>query len=144
LPDSVVTDEHERDEWRTRKVTDWLFVLLRFAITRDENDRTAACAAARELDSLGAHPRLSGQGFFARTSADICKAVVEPDNPRSFILLRTHAQRIEHARLRHCFRTAVDLADIARAAGDRSANRSARVNLWAGLRDSYATAPLRK
>ena len=144
LPHSAVTEEHERDEWRSRKVTDWLFLLLRYAIIRDENDRTAVFALAREMDSLGTRFGLADHGFFLRTSAEVCEAIVQPHNSRSFRLLRTHAQRIEHPRLRNCFRTAVDLADVARMPNDRASKRSMPANLWDGLRGSCAVDSARK
>lgn len=136
-PDSVMTDDRERDEWQTQKVMDWLFLLLRFAVTRDERDRTAACAAAQEIDSLGARSRPADCGFFLRTSDDVCKAVVEPDDPQRLVILKRHAQRIDHPRLRNCFRAAVDLEEIAQASGGRSSKRvQARASLWKGLRGS--------
>lgn len=139
-----MTGDPTQDEFLSRKVTDWLFLLLRFAITRDEGDRTAVYALAQQMDSLGVRFGFADQGFFQRTSADVCKAIAEPGNPRSFALLRTHAQRIEHPRLRNCFRSAVDLAEIARVPNNHSRKRAVPANLWDGLRGSCAASPVGK
>jgi hypothetical protein len=140
----ATTDEHERDASRNQELTDWLFLLLRFAITRDEGDRTAVCAMAQQMGSLGIRFGFADHGFFQRTSADVCRAIVEPGHPRSFTLLRTHAQRIEHPRLRDCFRSAVDLAEIPRVPNIRARRLSVPANLWDGLRDSRAVDSARK
>jgi hypothetical protein len=136
-----VTDQLEPDENLSRKVTDWLFLLLRFAITHHECDRIAVSALAQQMDSLGRRHVSVDRGFFQRTSIDLCEAIVAPGNPRSFGLLRTHALRIEHPRLRDCFRAAVDLAEAARATAKK---RSGRQDLWRGLRSSCAADQLRR
>ena len=38
-------------DWRDRQVREWLLLLLRFAITREQSDRSAVLAMADELDS---------------------------------------------------------------------------------------------
>jgi len=45
--------EFDSDDWRHRKVQNWLLLLLRFAVTREPSDQSAALAMADELDSLG-------------------------------------------------------------------------------------------
>jgi hypothetical protein len=140
----IVNSDSKQDEFLSRKVMDWLFLVLRFAITHDENDRRAVSALAQQMDSLGTRFGLVDHGFFLRTSADVCMAITEPTNPRSFGPLRAHAQRIEHPRLRNCFRTAVDLAEIARVPNDRVRKPSVPANLWAGLHGSSAADLARK
>jgi hypothetical protein len=89
-------------------VRDWLFLVLRFAITREAADRIAALTLAAELDALG-----TGQfwvpRFFLRTSAEVCAAITERRNPVRRSVLMTHAGRIDDVRLRRAFLDAVEL-----------------------------------
>lgn len=62
----IVADRGSED-WHHRKLRDWLLLLLRFAVTRELLDKTAAFAAADELDSLGLHWRPDRPNFFLRT-----------------------------------------------------------------------------
>lgn len=108
---AAVVVETSIDDWRERRIREWLLLLLRFAVTRQPSDRNAVFAIADELDALGAQWRPSPFRFFLKTSREICNAVVEagdgPNNTNA--VLRTHASRIEDTRLRQAFRAAVRL-----------------------------------
>jgi hypothetical protein len=52
-------------DWRDRKVREWLLLLLRFAVTRELSDQSAALTSADELDSLGVRWRPTGPIFFS-------------------------------------------------------------------------------
>jgi hypothetical protein len=53
--------EFDSHDWRDRKLQEWLLLLLRYAVTRESSDRSAALAMADELDSLGARWRPAGR-----------------------------------------------------------------------------------
>jgi hypothetical protein len=136
---SIVTAEPQGDEEQRRKVMNWLFLLLRYAITRAENDRAAVCATAAELDSP-ATPCQTGHGFFLKTSRAVCLAILEQDDPRSFAVLKQHSERIDDPRLKRCFCAAIGLAELSRVADNRARERSKHSSLWRGLRKSCAEA----
>lgn len=98
------------DDWRERRIREWLLLLLRFAITRQPSDRTAALAMADELDSLGGNWRPRAPRFFFKTTSEVCNAIIESgDGTNTNAVLRTHASRIIDPRLRQAFRAAVGL-----------------------------------
>ena len=68
--------EFDAEEACRRRLHEWLFLLLRFAITRDLSDRSAAMAMADELDSLGVRWRPAGPLFFRQTSREVCDAIL--------------------------------------------------------------------
>ena len=111
---AAVLVKSSADDWRERRVSEWLLLLLRFAVTRQPPDRTAALAMADELDSLGGCWRPRAPRFFFKTTSEVCTAIVEfgdgPNNTSA--VLRTHASRIKDPRLREAFRAAVGLRGI--------------------------------
>src|SRR6266508_2011765 len=94
-------------DWRERKVREWLLLLLRFAVTREPSDRSAALAMAEELDSLGVRWRPAGPSFFLRTSDEVCEAIRAVGDGHNNAVLRRHVGRIEDPRLRRAFQAAV-------------------------------------
>ena len=62
-------------DWRGRKRQEWLLLLLRYAVTRELSDRSAAFAMADELDSLGGQWRPAAPRFFLKTSQEVCSAI---------------------------------------------------------------------
>jgi hypothetical protein len=115
-----------------RIVRAWLLALLRFAVTRDTDDRLAVLAAASEIDRLSA-----SQGgrynfrFFHRTSAGLCGAITEP-HPDNIAVLRRHLDRMTDERMRRAFAAAVEL-DQAREPAKRRPSPRSRRGLWQGL-----------
>jgi hypothetical protein len=114
-------------------VREWLLLLLRFAITRQPSDRSAVCAMAEQLDSLGRQGTPSAFHFFRRTSEEVCRAIVVGDG-ESESLLRRHIARIEDPRLRRAFQAAVGRPTISKQV-QRSANHRRRRtrDLWKDL-----------
>jgi hypothetical protein len=102
----MITGSHD---WRDRKLQDWLLLLLRFAVTQDPADHLAVLALADELDALGLRWRPGGPSFFARTSHEVCEAILAGSNRNNDAILYKHASRIDDPRLRHAFRAAVGL-----------------------------------
>jgi hypothetical protein len=125
-------------EWHAKTLRAWQLALLRFAVTLDNADRLAVLAIAAEMDRL--HPAQDGKpafGFFRRTSAELCAAILQP-NEHSSMLLREFLARMDDERLRLVFAAAIE-ADPPKVS---SVNKSVRrdTGLWRGLstRDNQA------
>ena len=123
-------------EWHARTLRAWQLALLRFAVTLDNADRLAVLAIAAEMDRL--HPVQDGKpafGFFRRTSAELCAAILQP-NEHSSALLRQFLARIDDDRLRRAFAATIEAEKVA------STSKSIRRDggLWRGLstRDNQA------
>jgi hypothetical protein len=86
----------------TQNVDDWLFALLRFAVTKEPADRALAVAIAQEMDQRGllAGARFS---FFTRTSGTFCNDAAEGHDPKKLASLRGFIKRIDDRRLRRAF-----------------------------------------
>jgi hypothetical protein len=117
-------------DWQVGRIREWLLLLLRFAITRDPKDEAAASALADEIDALGLRWRPLAPSFFRRTSAEVCKAITAPDDPRRAMILTRHIGRIDDPRLRHAFQAAVECEQASPPAPSDTKRRK----LWAGLR----------
>jgi hypothetical protein len=134
---SMNVEQENRDRC-DRVVKTWLLSLLRFAVTRDRDDRQTVLALAAEIDKLGS--RSTGNAdfsFFSKNGADICAAIDNPDDAAGIATLRQHLDRIEDQRLKRAFAAAV--------ARERPQPRSAaRIrgaysgDLWRGLEPRYA------
>ena len=67
-------------EQHVRILRAWHLAILRFAVTLDNTDRLNAMAIANEIDRLGReHQDGSGFGFFRKTSAELCTAILQPN-----------------------------------------------------------------
>jgi hypothetical protein len=115
---------------RADRIREWLLLLLRFAITRDPKDEAAAFAMADEIDALGLRWRPVAPSFFRRTSAEVCRAITAPDDPKRAVVLESHVARIDEPRLRNAFQAAVEL----RRKSPPASAETRRRNLYAGLR----------
>ena len=105
-----MSDVVARDEWRTKKVRDWLLAILRFAVTLHDADRSAVLAVAEEIDKLGERPEgRSAFKFFRNTSIEICTAILEKQNSKGSAVLRLHLNRIDDCRLRRAFAAAIEI-----------------------------------
>jgi len=94
-------------EWHAKTLRAWQLAILRFAVTLDNADRLAVMAIANEIDRLGAqHDGKADFSFFRRTSAELCAAILRP-NELSSTLLRQYLARIDDNRLKR-----VDAATI--------------------------------
>lgn len=121
--------------WRDRKLQEWLLLLLRYAVTREPSDRSAALAMADEIDSLGGQWRPAAPRFFLRTSNEVCTATVSSGDEHSKAILRRHIARIQDTRMRQAFEAAVG-RPLAAELPPRSARGKSQTgqNLWKGLR----------
>jgi hypothetical protein len=114
-----------------RTVRAWQLAILRFAVTRDNADRLAVMAIAGEIDGLG--PRRDGKpgfGFFRQTSAELCAAILRP-NELTAALLRQYLARIDNDRLKRVFAAAIEDDRPKVSSADRSFKRDR--DLWRGL-----------
>jgi len=92
-------------DWRGRKLQEWLLLLLRFAITREPSDRSAALAMADELDSLGGQWRPSAARFFLKTTEEVRSAIPAANQWDNHRVLFRHVTRIDDPRLRRAFQS---------------------------------------
>jgi hypothetical protein len=118
-------------EWHARTLRAWQLAFLRFAVTLDNADRLAVLAIAAEMDGLD--PLQDGRpsfGFFRRTSAELCAAILQP-NEHSSTLLRQYLARIDDERLGRAFAAALE-ADQSKVS---SAGKPIKPDsgLWRGL-----------
>ena len=122
-------------DWRGRKLQEWLLLLLRYAVTREPSDRSAALAMADELDSLGGQWRPAAPRFFLKTSEEVCSAILTVSDGHIPPVLRTHLARIDDPRLRRAFQAAIGLQRrLSHRSGRRArAKRETTRNLWKGL-----------
>jgi hypothetical protein len=117
-----------------RQVREWLFLLLRFAITRDVKDRAAVVAMAEIMDGVDLRWRPSGPTFFTRTTEAACRAIADQQDPAGAAVLRTLVRRIDDYRLQRAIAAVLEL-QISHAAGRaRSGRPRVAVDLWRGLR----------
>jgi len=130
-----MSDLTVQDEWRTKRVKDWLLALLRFAVTLHDADRSAVIVIADEIDRLGSYAEdRSAFKFFHRTSTELCSAIFEKQNSKKSAVLRLHLKRIDDCRLRCAFEAAID-ADTSPATSDAEKMRKRGAqDLWKGLR----------
>jgi hypothetical protein len=109
----------------------WHLAMLRYALTLDNADRLAVLRIAREIDGL--YPRQDGStafDFFRRTSAELCAAILQPNEGTSAIL-QQYLVRLDDDRLKRSFAAAIDAAQPTVSPISRATRR--RNELWKGL-----------
>jgi hypothetical protein len=115
----------EIDATRSDRLEDWLFAILRFAVTRTGSDRAAVLGLAELLD--GSNASAHGFSFFARSSAEICAAIADEDAPDRDAILRRFAARLQEPRLRVAFTAATGVTKR------QTSEQRTRARLWDGL-----------
>jgi hypothetical protein len=134
LASEKMVAEFGSDDWRHRKVQNWLLLLLRFAVTREPSDQSAALAMADELDSLGVRWRRAAPSFFLRTSHDVCSAILTVSDGHDSAVLRRHVARIDEPRLRRAFQAAVGFQQKTISQQESAKSRRPKgLDLWEGL-----------
>lgn len=117
--------------WHARTLRTWQLAILRFAVTLDSADRLAVMAIAVEIDRLGRqHDMKSDFSFFRKTSAELCSAILRP-NELTPALLRQYLARIDDDRLKHIFAAAVEAGDPKETSVRKPFKRDE--SLWRGL-----------
>ena len=95
-------------EWNARTLRAWQLAILRFAVTLDNAERLAVMAIANEIDRLGSrHDGKPDFSFFRRTSAELCAAILRP-NELTSALLRQYLARIDDDRLKRVFAATIE------------------------------------
>jgi len=118
-------------EWHAKTLRAWQLAILRFAVTLDNADRLAVMAIASEIDRLG--PEQDGKpdfGFFRRTSAELCAAILQPNELASAVL-RQFLERIDDDRLKHAFAAAIESDQPKASSVSKPFKRDN--DLWKGL-----------
>jgi hypothetical protein len=125
-------------EWHSRILRAWHLALLRFAITLDHTDRMNVVAIAKEIDRGGrARDERADFSFFRKTSADLCTSILQ-QNEHAGTILRQYLARIEDARLKRAFASAIDLNQVPAARKPekdkkKDRNKDGNDGLWRGL-----------
>jgi hypothetical protein len=109
----------------------WQLAILRFAVTLDNADRLAVLMIAAELDGVGPKPDNKPEfSFFRKTSAELCAAILRP-NEMTSSLLRQYLARIDDDRLRRIFAAAMETDQPKRSSVGKPVKRDN--GLWKGL-----------
>jgi len=118
-------------EWNAKTLRAWQLAILRFAVTLDNADRLAVMAIANEIDRLGAqHDGKADFSFFRRTSAELCAAILRP-NELSSTLLRQYLARIDDNRLKRVFAATIETDQPKVSSLSKPFKRNSA--LWRGL-----------
>ena len=118
-------------EWHAKTLRAWQLTILRFAVTLDNADRLAVLAIASEIDRLGPqHDSRPAFGFFRRTNAELCAAILRP-NELSSTVLRQHLARIDDDRLKRVFAAAIETDQPEVSLVGKPIKRD--IGLWRGL-----------
>jgi hypothetical protein len=121
-------------EWHAKTLRAWQLAILRFAATMDNPDRLAVLAIASEIDRLGPqHDSRPAFGFFRKTSAELCAAILRP-NELSSTVLRQHLARIDDDRLKRVFAAAIETDQPEVSLVGKPIKRD--LGLWRGLSSS--------
>jgi hypothetical protein len=113
------------------KVEEWLFAVLRFAVTREDADRNALLVAAADMDRLGASTGGSDFRFFARTSTELCALILGRQSLDNKATLRHRLGRIQCDRLRRALEAALEIERFAHRTTTMRGQHSE--HLWRGL-----------
>lgn len=113
-------------------VQDWLFLVLRYAVSREARDLQAVLDFAGKMDTLGKERNQETFRFFRRHSGRLCSAIAAPDTLARRQMLAAHARRIGQPQLEQAFLRACHLEKQKKAFSEfgRTGNRS---ELWKGL-----------
>jgi hypothetical protein len=118
----------------------WQLAILRFAVTLDNADRLAVLMIAAELDGVSQKCDNKPEfGFFRKTSAELCAAILRPDELSSAVL-RQYLGRIDDKRLRRILAAAVETDQPKPSSVNKPVKRDN--GLWKGLSPRGTTHPL--
>lgn len=113
-------------------VRDWLFLLLRYAVSRAARDRQAVLERAATMDTLDRDKDPEAFRFFRSHSETVCAAIAAPDTPGRRQILLAHTRRIGEPRLRQMFMLACHL-DAREKTCPGFGRTGSRAELWTGL-----------
>jgi hypothetical protein len=133
--DDVIDAAAKHSSWysvlveHSHRIRDWLFAILRFAVTLDQSDRAAAMVLAREIDHLGSHMSHSGFSYFSKTSSRFCDCIVANNRLDNTNELRHFVKRIDDDRLRRAFEALL----FEKSVESTRSRKADRQYLWKGL-----------
>lgn len=94
--------------WFAGTLRAWHLALLRYAVTLDNADRLAVLRIACEIDRLRPQPDGDSEfAFFRRTSAELCAAILQP-NQHASVVLQQYLVWLDDDRLKRAFAAAID------------------------------------
>lgn len=113
-------------------VQDWLFLVLRYAVSREARDLQAVLDFAGKMDTLGQERNQGAFRFFRSHSGRLCMAIAAPDTLARRRMITAHARRIGQPQLEQAFLRACHRETRKRALSGfgRTDDRS---ELWKGL-----------
>jgi len=120
-----MTDGEVAVDGAERKLRDWMFALLRFAVTHDPQDQVNALMLACELDTRDASGEVT---FFQRTTSAICHATLVRDRSSERILSQFF-RRIGDDRLRGAFIAIFAMKNPAKSDG-KDQRPPPRASIW--------------
>jgi hypothetical protein len=114
-------------------VRDWLFLVLRYVVSRDVRDRQAILELAEKMDTLSGERDREAFRFFRNHSKRLCTAVTKPDTPGQRQILLAHARMIGQRPLQQLFLLTcrLELREKVFQGLDTTHGRS---ELWKGLK----------
>ena len=113
-------------------VQDWLFLVLRYVVSREARDREAVLELAAKMDTLGTHGEQETFQFFRNYSQRLCAAIAAPDMPGQRETLMAHARRIGQSPLQQAFFLICHLESREKVMS-RAGRTNSRSELWKGL-----------
>lgn len=118
-------------ERHARTLRAWQLAILRFAVTLDDADRLAVLMIAAEIDELGPKQDIKPEfGFFRKTSAELCAAILRPDKLTATVLPQ-YLARIDDRRLKRVFAAVVEMDQPKTSLVSKSVKHNN--DLWRGL-----------
>jgi hypothetical protein len=118
-------------ELHVRMLRAWHLAILRFAVTRDNADRLAVFAVAREIDGLGRRQETRHSfGFFRQASSNLSAAILKRDETAD-AALRQYLAQIDDVPLRRTLAAALEIEPANQAQEKRQSRMTP--NLWQGL-----------
>ena len=113
-------------------VRDWLFLMLRYAVSREAQDRRTVLDLAAKMDTLGKERDREAFRFFRDHSERLCAAIAAPDTLGRRRILLAHARMIGQRPLQRAFLLTCRL-ELREKVFSGFGTASDRSGLWKGL-----------
>ena len=113
----------------SRRISEWLLGILRFAVTLEQRDQAAVMCLAAEMDCPGAGTSRSGFSYFTRTSTRLCDCIAAKHDLDKLAELCRYIEKIDDRRLRR----ALEGTLFAKRNKSVRSRQPDREYLWKGL-----------
>jgi hypothetical protein len=117
---------------RDDMVRDWLFLVLRYAVSREAQDRRTVLDLAAKMDTLGKERDREAFRFFRDHSERLCAAIAAPDTLGRRRILLARARMIGQRPLQRAFLLTCRL-ELREKVFSGFGTASDRSGLWKGL-----------